>query len=76
MSAFIESNAQLNLSQQLPTCEKIETLNLQSIKQKVTYWRAVSKQRKQLAKLDDHMLADIGLSREQVKFEVSKPFWK
>ncbi len=76
MSAVIENKLPMNLSQHLPTCEKIETLNLQSIKQKVSYWKAVSKQRKQLAKLDDHLLADIGLSREQVKCEVSKPFWR
>ena len=76
MSAAIEHKLQMNLSQHLPTCEKIEPLGFQSIKQKVSYWKAVSHQRKQLAKLDDHLLADIGLSKEQVEREVSKPFWK
>ncbi len=76
MSAVIENNGQVNLSQHLPTCEKIEMLNYHSVKRRVLYWKAVSRQRKQLAKLDDHLLADIGLSREQVQVEVSKPFWR
>ena len=33
-------------------------------------------QRKQLVKLDDRLLKDIGISREQVSHEVNKPFWK
>ncbi len=76
MSAVIENNGSVNLSQHLPTCEKIKMFKGKSIKQKILYWKAVSRQRKQLAKLDDHLLADIGLSREQVEIEIAKPFWK
>ena len=35
-------------------------------------WR----QRQRLAELDDRMLADIGLTREDVRAEVTTPFWK
>ncbi len=33
-------------------------------------------QRCRLAELDDHMLRDIGLTREQVAAECRKPFWR
>jgi len=80
VSVFLESNEQLNLSQQLsdnlPTCEKIETFRVRSLWAKVKVWKAVSKQRNHLARLDDRLLNDIGLTREQVKVELAKPFWK
>jgi uncharacterized protein YjiS (DUF1127 family) len=34
-----------------------------------------SHQRRQLLELDDHLLADIGLSREQAVEEACKSFW-
>jgi uncharacterized protein YjiS (DUF1127 family) len=33
-------------------------------------------QRRQLGRLSDHMLKDIGLSRAEVEAEVAKPFWR
>ena len=36
------------------------------------HWR----QRQALAELDDRMLGDIGLTRDEVRAEVTKPFWK
>jgi uncharacterized protein YjiS (DUF1127 family) len=33
-------------------------------------------ERQRLLKLDDHQLADIGISRRQVIEEARKPFWK
>jgi uncharacterized protein YjiS (DUF1127 family) len=35
-------------------------------------WR----QRQRLSELDDRMLADIGLTRDEARAEVTKPFWK
>lgn len=35
-------------------------------------WR----QRQALMELDDRMLADIGITRDEVRGEVGKPFWK
>ncbi len=39
-------------------------------------WRARYRQRLVLAMLDDHLLSDIGLSREDVAKQMSKPFWR
>lgn len=39
-------------------------------------WIIVSRQRKHLAELDAHMLRDIGIDKEYVRKEISKPFWK
>ncbi len=47
-----------------------------SIFKQVKIWTALVRQRKDLAKLDERMLADIGYTVEQAKVEASKPFWK
>lgn len=39
-------------------------------------WSARSRQRRDLAKLSDAALRDIGLSRQDVHLEISKPFWQ
>lgn len=38
-------------------------------------WYQRHRQRHQLRELDDHLLADVGLSREQAVAEARKPFW-
>ncbi len=38
-------------------------------------WRVVST-RQGLAEMDDRMLKDLGISRAQAQFEVSKPIWR
>ena len=38
-------------------------------------WYQRHRQRHQLHQLEDHLLADIGLSREQALAEARKPFW-
>jgi uncharacterized protein YjiS (DUF1127 family) len=46
------------------------------------FWRwcascsARSRQRGALAELDDHLLEDIGITRQQASAEAAKPFWK
>ena len=42
----------------------------------VKVWRSRSRQRKDLAKLDQRMLADIGYTVAQAREEFAKPFWK
>ena len=42
----------------------------------LTTWMQRSRQRKQLAQLDQHLLDDIGLSAEQAAREIAKPFWR
>lgn len=39
-------------------------------------WRRRSRDRPQLALLDDRILRDIGLSRGDVLAEINKPFWR
>jgi uncharacterized protein YjiS (DUF1127 family) len=39
-------------------------------------WRQRSRERAQLALLDERMLRDIGISRGDVLREINKPFWR
>jgi uncharacterized protein YjiS (DUF1127 family) len=41
----------------------------------VARWRSLARQREALARLDDRLLADIGLTREVQMVECSKLFW-
>ena len=38
-------------------------------------WRETARQRRALGRLDDRMLKDIGVTREQVTRELGRPFW-
>ena len=42
----------------------------------VLAWQRWHQERRHLLSLDDHMLRDIGLSRDDVAREVDKPFWR
>ncbi len=39
-------------------------------------WRQRAISRRELARLDDRMLHDIGITHIEVESEVTKPFWK
>jgi uncharacterized protein YjiS (DUF1127 family) len=39
-------------------------------------WQDRGRQRRHLSSLDDHILADVGLSHGDVEEEVRKPFWR
>lgn len=39
-------------------------------------WQQRARTRRQLAALDDHQLADIGISRSERIEELEKPFWR
>ena len=41
----------------------------------LSLWRARIRQRRALARLDDRLLRDVGLSRDQARREAAKPFW-
>jgi len=43
---------------------------------RVREWRRRSHDRAELAKLDDRMLRDIGLTQADAEFLSSKPFWR
>jgi uncharacterized protein YjiS (DUF1127 family) len=39
-------------------------------------WRERAAQRRRLKNLDEHRLADLGLTRAEVQAEIRKPFWR
>ncbi len=39
-------------------------------------WSERGRQRRHLARLDDRLLRDIGVSRAEVEAEISRPFWR
>lgn len=43
--------------------------------QSLRAWSALYRQRRQLGALDDHLLADIGVTREQAMREARRRFW-
>jgi uncharacterized protein YjiS (DUF1127 family) len=42
----------------------------------VWFWMERSRQRRALAELDDRLLRDIGLTRDQARRECANPIWK
>jgi uncharacterized protein YjiS (DUF1127 family) len=42
----------------------------------VWFWNERSRQRRALASLDDRLLRDIGLTRDEARRECANPFWK
>jgi uncharacterized protein YjiS (DUF1127 family) len=59
------------------TTNRVElALILSGLIETVAVWIARRRQRRVLAALDQHLLEDVGLSREQARREAAKPFWK
>ncbi len=44
--------------------------------QRLELWAERRRQRRELLRLPDHVLKDIGISRAEVLNEAEKPFWK
>jgi uncharacterized protein YjiS (DUF1127 family) len=42
----------------------------------IRLWRGRARSQQQLRELDDRLLRDIGLNREDVGYEFPKPFWR
>ena len=49
---------------------------LETIPQVLNTWIKRRNDRKQLARLSNHLLKDIGLNRHDVENEINKPFWR
>jgi uncharacterized protein YjiS (DUF1127 family) len=49
---------------------------LRRLAQRLRLWRQRARTRRQLAALDDHQLADIGVSPSERTTELAKPFWR
>ncbi len=55
--------------------QKIES-TVKSIDNTFATWIVRTEDRRQLARMSDHMLNDIGLNRIEVANEINKPFWQ
>ncbi len=55
--------------------EAIKTLEITPFKVVFTWMQRIHS-REQLKSLNDHVLTDIGLTRQEVEREIRKPFWK
>lgn len=42
---------------------------------KILFWQDILRQRKQLSKMDDYLLKDIGISRVEATREADRKFW-
>jgi len=69
----------LTIARHLP---RVDTLSMASILRRcrrvhdsVAEWQRLVSERESLARLDDRLLADIGLTREQQILECSKVLW-
>lgn len=49
---------------------------LAALAEALSDWHERAEQRRTLARLDDRLLRDMGLTRSDVEHEVSKPFWQ
>ncbi|UCH72846.1 MAG: DUF1127 domain-containing protein [Rhodospirillales bacterium] len=49
---------------------------LSGARKMLALWYERSRQRRDLARLDDRLLRDIGLDRATVELEIAKPFWR
>ena len=82
MSVLLKTHQHNNYSQCLPHCEQAVTGRditgnlIEKITGTVKTWQARSRQRKQLALLDERLLEDVGLTQAEVQHEIAKPFWR
>ena len=49
--------------------------NANKVLAKILFWGEIIRQRKQLSKMDDYLLKDIGVSRVEVAREANRKFW-
>ena len=49
--------------------------NANKVLAKILFWGEILRQRKQLSKMDDYLLKDIGVSRVEAAREANRKFW-
>jgi len=59
-----------------PTRAKADRGLVTRLFDQVFTWLDHARQRRHLGELDDRLLRDIGLSRAEVDYESSRPFWQ
>jgi len=51
------------------------TTAIARINHRLVTWQSVSRQRRELRRISDHLLKDVGLSRVDADREAARPFW-
>lgn len=76
MTVYTKLDDNNHISRCLPN-DKGAVINLyKNVLRVFNRWIERAYQRQQLAKLDDRMLKDIGVSRADASNEIAKPFWR
>jgi len=76
MNTYTKKYYRSDLSQCLPSCKRSVINPFERLLKIVKLWIMRSHERKQLAKLDESFLKDIGISHVDAKREIAKPFWR
>jgi uncharacterized protein YjiS (DUF1127 family) len=63
---------QIVMRERTATAPTLRTRLIESLRA----WQQRRRSRRDLLMLDDHLLRDIGLTRDQIATESSKPFWR
>lgn len=72
-SSFLDSSA---ISARVYAIVQLTERSASTMKGIVAEWSRRAKSRNDLARMNSHMLQDIGLERAEVQREINKPFWK
>lgn len=62
----------------IPGAENARTVGraVKAVIARLDTWAERSRQRAELANLDERTLHDVGLSRSDIELEINKPFWR
>lgn len=72
--ALVSAGASQAAAQTMPVRAKL--VSLTRVVEVMLDWHERRRQRRQLARMDEYMLRDIGLSPADVEHETCKPFWR
>lgn len=76
MSHYAKVDLQQELKQCLPSCERNIVNPFKNLFQILKLWNERIEERKQLAKVDQRLLKDMGISMYEAQQEIAKPFWR
>ncbi len=76
MTTCTKTEQRISIAQSLPNCESAVIDPATRLLTLLKLWINRSKQRKQLATLDERFLKDVGISKVDANQEIAKPFWR
>lgn len=76
MNNYIKTGFQNDILECLPSCEKTIVKPSKRLYKIFKQWNKRIQERKQLAKVDERLLKDMGISRFEANQEIAKPFWR